>query len=262
MKTFQLATLAGILISVFLSSCSKFQYATILSSQPTKSSGIEVENDTVKITYYFRGQNCPVLIEVYNKLNQPIFVDWAKSALIINEQRFSYWEDKTIVRTTTSATEINWTKSVSSSTGITSGTLSREEQVSFIPPKSFVKYNPLTVKSSFFELPPPVKQQEVHISNLNTSATAKKYTFSESNSPLTFRSYLTLSTSDSFSSSFHLDNDFWVSEILTTYAQPSVMNPASTQFTLSTSTGFTEAMVVLVGVPLIIAAAASHNKSK
>src|SRR5437879_399347 len=82
-------------------SCSKFQYVTLQSSIPVQSKGFVIENDSVKITYSFKGQNCPVQVEVYNKLEKPVYLDWKKSALIMNEERFSFWEDKTSIRATT-----------------------------------------------------------------------------------------------------------------------------------------------------------------
>ncbi len=48
------------------------------------------ENDTVRISYRFWGENAPVTITIYNKLDEPLYVDWGRSALIIDDVATTY----------------------------------------------------------------------------------------------------------------------------------------------------------------------------
>ncbi|HEX3010094.1 MAG TPA: hypothetical protein VHO90_21005, partial [Bacteroidales bacterium] len=132
--------LLTILVIAVLSSCSKFQYV-VLKSNLSKNDQKEFfhENDTCLVKYSFEGQNCPLRIEVYNKLSVPIYVDWKKSAVIINNQKYSLWEDRAIISGSTTDYNIKWNKSLSTTSGAIDGTIYRNEQISLIPPKSFTQ---------------------------------------------------------------------------------------------------------------------------
>jgi hypothetical protein len=75
------------LISCFLllSGCSRFQYVFIDSHlhQNEKKEFI-TENDTVLIKYSFAGEDFPITLTIFNKLNQPLYIDWDRSVVVIN----------------------------------------------------------------------------------------------------------------------------------------------------------------------------------
>ncbi|GHN01203.1 hypothetical protein WSM22_26920 [Cytophagales bacterium WSM2-2] len=230
---------------------------------PKKSGGIIIENDSVEVSYSFKGENCPVRIQVSNKLNTPLYVDWKKSALILNNERFSFWEDKATLNASSWGYEIHWTKNTSTTGSTTTGELVRAEQISFIPPHSFITATPLTAKSSFFELPPATKDQQVNLEGSGQTMTGKKYSFSKENSPMKFRNYLTLAGDEKFEYSFHFDNEFWVSDIISTLAAPAdLAGRPSTEFSIRKTTGFANGVAVIIGIPLIVLLAVSNSHSK
>ena len=82
-------------LSVFfivLSGCSRYQYVYINSDLAHDEKKVYyAENDSVKISYKFEGLNCPVSIGIFNKLPVPLYVDWKRSAVIVDSLLISYW---------------------------------------------------------------------------------------------------------------------------------------------------------------------------
>src|SRR4051812_46882763 len=74
-------------------SCSRYQYATINgSSGITTNDKLEfvAENDSLRLVYNFNGANAPINITIQNKLQKPVYIDWQRSALIVNDKAISY----------------------------------------------------------------------------------------------------------------------------------------------------------------------------
>ena len=88
-KSFAMKNLLFIILATLLfSSCSTTYYYSKLSTNNnhisrTSESDFVAENDTLYIIYSFFGENAPINIGVYNKINQPIYVDWSQSALVM-----------------------------------------------------------------------------------------------------------------------------------------------------------------------------------
>ena len=81
------------LVACVLVSCSTYQVNVLSSTNTTKDDKTGVfnfENDSVKITYSFYGNNAPVSIQVFNKLDKPLYIDWQRSAAIIGDNAVSY----------------------------------------------------------------------------------------------------------------------------------------------------------------------------
>src|SRR5215211_6890458 len=81
------------LVSFIFSSCYTYQYFTVSSNYLSKNEENEfiAENDTLKIVYHFSAYNSSVKLTLYNKTNEPLEINWKKSALIINEKATSYY---------------------------------------------------------------------------------------------------------------------------------------------------------------------------
>ena len=91
-----------------LSSCS-YQMNTLRSSNTQlddKTGVFQLENDSVKILYSFAGHNAPIHIDIYNKLNEPMYVDWERSAYIIDEKSSSYADETVELNGVVSGTTI------------------------------------------------------------------------------------------------------------------------------------------------------------
>lgn len=177
----------------------------LLSSNMTKdSTRFSIENDTLALWYDFYNDKGPITFTIYNKLNIPIYIDWKKCAMIAGTQKYDYWYDQTI--------SFN-------------GVSTREDRITFIPPRTSITNSRYLVKpDKNFEL--PTNAQTVYFPETNGSipknakpgdikkdVKVKQASFSRYNSPYVFRNFLTLSTSYSFDKEFYFDNEFWISQL-------------------------------------------------
>jgi hypothetical protein len=202
---------------VVLAGCSNSQFVSVRSDAPVESTGqYYFENDTVKINYSFKGNNGPVNIHVFNKLPIPLYLDWTRSAVIINQQSISMWKDESNLSAQTETSGYNAGYNFNASSSETNGVIVRPETVSFIPPQSSVSDSRITLRSNFFDVTTAthVKKSKRKIYSPNGSVNANLYEFQRENSPFTFKTYLTLSTEKNGSHAMHVENEFWVSEIL------------------------------------------------
>ena len=198
------ATLALLLIG-----CSQYQYVTLsgnLSQDDYKQ--FVYENDSLIIKYAFSGRNCPISIEVHNMNSKPIYVDWAKSAVIIEGKRFCYWIDESTIQGYTQGYDVKWNKSFSSNESILSGSITRNERISFIPPHSFITYNPVMIRNTPFYFENKNNVQKVNVYTYNGPTNGHRYAFESQESPFVFRSFLSISTKEDFSIPEHFDHAF------------------------------------------------------
>jgi hypothetical protein len=188
--------------------CMKYQYLTV--DGPAKndySHEIAVENDSVSISYKFSGGL--VSVQIYNKLEIPLFVDWQQSSLIL--QGHSISESSQASQINADISSANWKSNNGLSLGSASldGTISQTPQYSFIPPKAFVVSFPIKVIDGYVNLNSAASQRSHY-----GEVTFKFQTFTAETSPLSFRTYLTISTEKDFKNSTHFDHFFWVSRIV------------------------------------------------
>ncbi len=54
------------------------------------------ENDTISVRYDFWYERGLVGFTISNKLNKPLYIDWKKSVLFVNNTSFPYWQDKEV----------------------------------------------------------------------------------------------------------------------------------------------------------------------
>lgn len=166
------------------------------------------ENDTVLITYNFWSEKGFMEFTIFNKLNIPIYVDWKKSSYIDNKVKLNYWSDD--VTTTTSVTQSSayYYKSYAKTV--------REERITFIPPSSSTKLGlyyilPIT----HFALSKNAKSQIIPRSDNPKRSTVIYFEeFDIFKSPVTFRNFMTLSTSEGFENQFYVDNQFSVTKVI------------------------------------------------
>lgn len=244
--------------TVLLGACSSYQYVSITSSLETGDNKEYVlENDTVVIKYAFSGYNCPVNIQITNKLSTPIYVDWSKSAIILSGVKYGYYTEDAEIRASSSSSEIRWSDTYSSSSSSISGTISKNERISFIPPNSRISKTPMYLRSVSFNLPPREKANRVNVYNFNGVFKGYKYSYLKNDSPLNFRSFLTLSIEETFSKPIFFDDEFWVDEIIDTRVDPNSTIREGNKFYLKkTSNAGTTLLGGLLLVIIILGAAA------
>ena len=207
-------------IITLLSSCAAYQINTVSSTNTPKidSTGIfMVETDSVTISYNFTGANAPVNVEVFNKLNEPLIINWERSALIVADKAYSYVDDNLKITGEVAGSSLNFRNSdITYSSSDINANVKLSKNESFLPPHSkagrtIYVLNQIGInkieKSSFKRL---IQDDADGMNKIYT----KTADFSVENSPLIFKSYLTLSTlKNNQPQYFHFQHDFFVSNV-------------------------------------------------
>jgi hypothetical protein len=261
-KLFNLIAPAMLLLS--LMSCSKYYINTMSSSnllKDEKTGEFQYDNDSVKISYAFTGKDAGLRIKVYNKLPVPLFVDWTRSALIFQGKATAFLPDKANLSGDISTT--TWDKTVPTTTESTlNGTIQIPKEVSFIPPNSSVEKSAKLMESNIFkDVPDSLYRDREELFSNDGQIKVKVGKFDHSNSPLSFRSYLTLYTQDGAKNNiFSLDKEFFVSKSVITFVEPEHLViyslPSADVFYNSNQTGYGKAMTG-VGLAAVIAGSAA-----
>lgn len=247
-------------IAITFSACKSYQMSTLSSSaaKRNESTGIfTVENDSVIVNYSFSGENTPVNVEVFNKLNEPVYINWAKSAVITDSRAYSYVNDEIQINGSSSAISTQFYRgSYTLTDGEMNATAKVSRDESFIPPHSKVTRTTNILHKVGMNDIDKAEFKKVFLTYLDGSGQfgAKTASFSEENSPLKFKSYLTLYTvKDNQPRPFTSELDFFVSSVTKSPTGPNQLyeysnNPGDV-FTIGKSTGFgkTIAVVGLVG---------------
>jgi len=215
-----------IIITLLLFGCNKsfVQVFNTNSSIKTDKEGYYVyENDSVKITYSLWEDKGLMTFSIFNKLKKPIYIDWKKSSYIDNSVKLNYWIDEEKSNIISSYGSYFYSGpllkpgySVSSSSGVSVSSNVKIERITFIPPVSnYYRSQFYILPISFFKLDTKSNFEEVkRTDNPKKNTKIYKATFTKSNSPLVFRNFLTLSTSESFENEFYIDNEFYIKEVL------------------------------------------------
>ena len=243
-------------IAIMFSACSSFQMSTLSSSTTKKneSTGIfTVENDSLILSYNFTGDNSPVNIQVFNKLNEPLYVNWAKSALITNNQAYSYVDDEIQIEGSTSSVSTQYTRKGNTFTdGTLHATANIPKDKSFVPPhsaitKTFYILHKIGIKDIDKSAFKPVALTYIDGSGQFYGKTAS---FSAENTPLSFKSYLTLYTlKEDQQRSFNLEQDFFVSKVTKSAESPENLyefsNARADVITFGNATGYSKTLAVV-----------------
>lgn len=216
--------LAVVLASIILlSGCTRYQYISLTSHLPQNDKNeFIIENDTVLIKYSFSGENLKVKATLYNKLQQPIYFDVARSAVIINDYQIS-------------------------------DAFLTDYQPSFIAPLAKVTVASNMLRNQFISTDTLGLPQNKR----NPEAGVPTFSFNVSTTPLFLRCVLAICPNGDYTYPTIFDYSFWVSDIDETAVGPaSLLNRPSNQFYIQKATGAGSAMgwVGLLGL-LVVAAA-------
>lgn len=210
-----------------LSSCRTYQMSTLSSSNTRKidSTGVfTLENDSLIISYNFTGDHSPVNVEIYNKLSEPVYVNWERSSLIVSDKAYSYASDEIEIDGSSSGISTQYGRRGSVFTdGTISATAKLSKNESFIPPHSKIdRTTTVLYQVGMTEIDPSLfKKKKMTYVNGEGQVNIKQADFSAENSPLKFKSYLTLYTlKDNQPRVFALQQDFFVSSVTKSASDP------------------------------------------
>jgi hypothetical protein len=213
-------------LSLSLVSCSTYHMSVVNSVGITKdkSTGQFVhENDSVKITYSFYGFDAPVNIRVFNKLDKPLYVDWQRSALIINGQAESYAGKQITIQGNVDVERYRMGHLNFSSESISAGA-TLPNDMTFVPPHSEISNTPGEIPGAFDYVQgiDANKQQVSELQTVNGGVKrVKTVNFTDQNTPLKFKSYLTLYAADGNSAKpLTLVDEFYISMYIKSSVSP------------------------------------------
>ncbi|WP_208025508.1 hypothetical protein [Niastella caeni] len=268
-----LKTLPLSVILLLCISCSRYQYTTISSSGVTMNDKLEFfsENDSLLITYNFNGCNAPVNITIQNKLQVPVYIDWQRSALIVNDKAISYVPTEMKISGGFNSNSYNFgnrSNTYGTTTGSIHATASLPPSVDFIPPQSYLAKNPMAVTNRLIENVPDTAYRRVKYAAADGFVIPVKMArFNETNTPLRFRSYLTLMVGDSTTKPIAYEHSFYISELITTTEPPQSIWLTSAhrgnQYYIKEATGYGKAMAgfgVIAGTAVYVATVESMSQ--
>lgn len=216
------------LATAFLFSCTTYQVMTVSSreaAQQNTAAEFVIDNDSLELCYNFNGHNGPIKVKIRNKLNKPIYVDWQRSALIINGMAISYANQKVPISGALSSTSLNWTPDVSSSYGRFHGTATIPPDIEFIPPQTFVTKELIGITNKgILNLPESAFSKKKVPAMGSMFATIKLASFSPASTPLSFSSYLTFMVGDTLPRPMVYQHNFYVSELVKMTDPPEMLN--------------------------------------
>jgi hypothetical protein len=198
-------------IAVGMCSCIKYQYLSVNSNlSHEEGKGFVLNADSVQISYQFSGTNGPVQIEVLNKTSHPLYLDWSKSAIIVNGEVHSYWKNESAISAVADGKIDVSDKQTTYSSHSISGKLTGPSSTDFIPPNATLKRSPVALAPDFFN----------HTTSSENKRTEGKGAFivvineyDSANSPMQFRSYLSISNALDFTTVSTFDHSFWISHV-------------------------------------------------
>lgn len=182
------------------------------------------ETDSLLVAYWFNGENAPVYINVFNKSNTPLYIDWSRSALIIQDETVSL-NNSRLVRTEGYSRGITYNVNrVSVNEGSYKSYTEVPESVTFIPPNSRRTFNPIYLADFDFSAINKNRYAKAKMATKNGELfSVQTLQFSEENTPLDFRCYLTMYRDDN--KQFNVEKDFYVSSVIKSRnLSPSKMN--------------------------------------
>ncbi len=220
-----------IFAALLFTSCSTY-YVSVLNSpdlaRDDQKGEYFFENDSIKITYNFFGENAPISIRILNKLNQPLYIDWQRSALIIDSEATSFMGEHMDISGsistsgTSSRITRDWTNTSSRSS--LDATAALPQSTSFIPPRSSVERTHLELQHVYYQNIPDSVYRRLQLAQLNgNTAPVRLGKFSEESSPLAMTSYLTLYTinqENERAQPMIFEQDFYVSEVMKMRTNP------------------------------------------
>ncbi len=220
-----------ILLLILTCSCKSVYLYTVAQNVKPKvdqtepnSKGFVYENDSLTMTYNFWSEHGSLAFVLYNKLSIPIYVDWKKSSFIYNGGKFDYWKDQTNVSSVSQANSYQYMGTIDPtspyqlfniSRSASVSLVSKDERVTFIPPHSYIFVCRFLITATVLPGVYLSSTKEV-INPRNLFSKTCKVQYDEYwhlNTPLTFRNFLTFSTTEKFESEFYVDNSFYISSV-------------------------------------------------
>jgi len=197
-----------------LTGCGTFYYTTMNSYDDTlvqADDGSYINNDSdIVVTYSFSEYNGELVYHIENRSDDPISVDWNKSVISVKDKVYQNVSQGKISGNVSSQNLPYY------SSGSFNGKVELPNERLYIPPGEKTSYTPIAM-SQIFDLDaiPKSSFQKGYI-GVSVVRTAQ---FTKENSPLVFRSYLTI-VNEKANTERVIKDEFYVSHVTRTKEKP------------------------------------------
>lgn len=201
-----------LLSSIFLFSCTSYRYLKV-DSENTKLNAekdFTAETDSIKVVYRFSGWRLPTTVTVFNKTAAGLEVNWSQSAVIVNEQAYSFHDGKIQVSGDVRGSLHQAVGLSRPLDGSISATTNLPQAVQFIPPQSGVSRS-----GPFIALLEQALEEEARRSRGGSSKS-----WSKTASPVSFRVYLSVRSVDQGGAPISMERSFVVGEEMRSMKSP------------------------------------------
>jgi hypothetical protein len=251
---------------ILFTSCVTYNYTTIDAKQLTKNerSAYVYENDTLRVEYNFSNSNNHIGIKIFNKLKNPISINWKESSIIVNGKAHSYYNPSNKIQGVLNRDDIASSNTDPVQRVSFNGMVSSNDAITFIPPQSFIDREQfdfhLFLDSSINKM--KLKKEKIRINNFKYKIHKVNYT--SENTPLTLSSYISFTISNVQQTPVAMQHDFYISSYTKTRVPSETLYqgkpiPENT-YTRTGSTNFSRIIIVLTSILLVTAAITKEQK--
>jgi len=184
------------LLILSLASCTSYNYITMDSSDVPldRSKAFLWETDTITVAYQFAGEGGQMNVIVFNRSNQPLFVNWKKSAVIRDGIMVSLF-NRNVIANGAMSTD-SYRVGAGQTTGYSQFSVSFDvpEGIEFIPPQSWLSktvVNLQAINVNSFGVPLSVEREKSVAADGMVTKFRRVY-YADEYSPFRFKPYLTL----------------------------------------------------------------------
>jgi len=183
-------------------------------------------------------------------MNKSLQLDLGRSSLIVNDKAISLYSSSIQMNT------IN--------RGIVTVNTNLPQQVLFIPSHTYIDVVPINLTDQFFDYIPDEKYVKTSYFNYDNILPEKLRIakFTQEESPLVFKTYLTFIAPDSVQKEFVQEHHFYITEIVKTPLKPAefryAQSPNGDKFYVSRTNGTGAGLGLLIATA-VIASAAQHG---
>lgn len=215
------------LIFLFTSCSSTFYYSTLNTAneyvKKVDNGDFLIETDSLWIAYCFKGENAPMQITIFNKLDEPLFVDWEHSALIIDSIPYPYTGAEAMLYESDSlSTKSDYIHAIEN------GDIEMSENISTIPPNTMLSNIPLYLNPNLSKLDKKLFKNGSMSDKYGDTKKIDRADFDEQNSPFKFKSLLTIYAREGNAMQFEQDF-FLTNQIKTKGIKPTNILDALTE---------------------------------
>jgi hypothetical protein len=190
---------------------------------------LQYHNDTIQIAYFFWSDGGIMDLIIHNRSNRPLYIDWKKCSFITGSTKNDYWDENVLIKengTSDGASTRLFGILLNNSSFSSITSLTKQERITFLPPGTTIERNYFRITESLVKLDDPLTTDTLLLLKQSHWLTGNDYydkstlvrilikKYEEDTSPLKFRSFITYSLDEKFSTEAYVNSSFYISCII------------------------------------------------